>query len=135
MMKFICLAAAIMAANISPAFADLVYQPVSPTFGGNTLNSNHLQYLATSQKQFDAPSEEKRASEQFLDMLEARLYSALASEVTNAIFGEDALPSGTIAFSDQQVTFVNTGTEIQLVITDFTTGQVTNIVIPTLQTN
>ena len=133
MIRSVAIAAAFTAAFSSMAQADIIYQPVNPTFGGNPLNSSHLQSLASTQKQFEEHTEEKRASEQFLDMLESRLYSALASEVTDAIFGEDALPSGTISFSDQQVSFVNTGTEIQLVVTDFTTGQVTTIVIPTIQ--
>ncbi len=67
-------------------------------------------------------------------MLESRLYSSLASQVADAIFGDNAQPNGTIVFDDQQISFVNTGTEIQLVVTDFGTGQVTNIVIPTLNT-
>jgi curli production assembly/transport component CsgF len=133
MIRSVAIAAACTAASISMAQADLVYQPVNPTFGGSPLNSSHLQFLANTQKQYEETPEEESASAQFLDMLESRLYSALASQVTDAIFGEDALPSGTIQFSDQQVSFVNTGTEIQLVITDFTTGQVTTIVIPTLQ--
>ena len=133
MIRFVAVTAAISAIFISVAQADLVYQPINPTFGGSPLNSSHLQSLASSQKLHEEKTEEQRASEQFLDMLESRLYSALASEVTDAIFGEDALPSGTIAFSDQHVSFVNTGTEIQLVVTDFTTGQVTTIIIPTIQ--
>jgi curli production assembly/transport component CsgF len=133
MIRFVAVVAAYTAASISMAQADLIYQPVNPTFGGSPLNSSHLQSLASIQKQYEENPEEKRASEKFLDMLESRLYSGLASQVTEAIFGENALPSGTIAFSDQQITFVNTGTEIQLVVTDFTTGQVTSIVIPTIQ--
>jgi len=133
MIRCVAVAAAIFAAFTSVTQADIIYQPVNPTFGGSPLNSSHLQYLAGSQKLHEEKTEEKRASEQFLDMLESRLYSALASEVTDAIFGDDALPSGTISFSDQQVTFVNTGTEIQLVVTDYTTGQVTTIVVPTIQ--
>jgi curli production assembly/transport component CsgF len=133
MIRFVAVVAACTAASISMAQADLIYQPVNPTFGGSPLNSSHLQSLASIQKQYEENPEEKRASEKFLDMLESRLYSGLASQVTEAIFGENALPSGTIAFSDQQITFVNTGTEIQLVVTDFTTGQVTSIVIPTIQ--
>jgi curli production assembly/transport component CsgF len=133
MVRFVAIAAAFTAASISMAEADLVYQPINPTFGGSPLNSAHLQSMASTQKEHEENPEEKRASEKFIDMLESRLYSGLASQVTEAIFGENALPSGTFAFSDQQISFVNTGTEIQLVITDFTTGQVTSIVIPTLQ--
>jgi curli production assembly/transport component CsgF len=133
MIRSVAIAAACTAASISMAQADLLYQPVNPTFGGSPLNSSHLQFLANTQKQYEESTPEKTDSQKFLSMLETRLYSALASEVTDAIFGEDALPNGTIAFSDQRVDFVNTGTEIQLIITDLITGQVTTIVVPTIQ--
>lgn len=119
----------------SPASADLLYKPINPSFGGDPFNSNHLQALAEAQKQFKestSSSSTQTNSERFLAMLESRLYSSLASQVSEAIFGEDARPNGTIVFDDQQITFVNTGTEVRLSVTDFTTGQVTNIVIPTL---
>lgn len=133
MIRFVAIVAAYTAASISVAQADMVYQPVNPTFGGSPLNSSHFQSLASTQKLYEKSKEEKPASERFVKMLETRLYSGLASEVTDAIFGEDALPNGTIAFSDQKIDFVNSGTEIQLVVTDLTTGQVTTIVVPTIQ--
>ena len=120
----------------SPAAADMVYKPLNPSFGGDSFNSSHLQTLATTQNSFNKAKSTNSQSptDRFLSMLQSRLYSALASTVTEAIFGDDAHPSGTIIFDDQQVAYVNTGTEIQLVITDFSTGQVTNIVVPTLVT-
>ena len=116
------------------AWADILYKPVNPSFGGEGFNSNHLQSLANSQKLFEenANSTRQSTTERFLSMLQSRLYSSLASQVSEAIFGDDAQPSGTIVFDDQQIAFFNTGTEIQLSVTDFSTGQVTNIVIPTL---
>lgn len=118
-----------------PAAADMIYKPINPSFGGDSFNSNHLQGLATAQNQFTKTSHSaaQTPTERFLSMLQSRLYSALASQVADAIFGDSAQPSGTIVFDDQQVAFLNTGTEIQLTITDFTTGQVTNIVVPVLQ--
>jgi curli production assembly/transport component CsgF len=118
------------------AAADLIYKPINPSFGGDAFNSNHLQGLANSQNSFaqKKSSTTQSTTERFLSMLQSRLYSALASQVADAIFGDNAQPSGTLVFDDQQITFFNTGTEIQLTITDFGTGQVTNIVVPTLQT-
>jgi curli production assembly/transport component CsgF len=122
--------------SCNPAAADLIYTPINPSFGGDPFNSNHLQGLAASQNTFEETSESSRQSstERFLSMLQSRLYSSLASQVAGAIFVEDAQPNGTIIFDDQQVSFVNTGTQIQLVVTDFSTGKVTNITIPTLAT-
>ena len=119
----------------SPASADLLYKPINPSFGGDAFNSNHLQGLATSQNEYKeskSSGSSQTTTERFLAMLESRLYSSLASQVAEAIFGENAQPSGTLQFDDQQISFVNDGTAIRLTVTDFTTGQVTNIVIPSL---
>lgn len=133
MTRSVAVAAVFLAAFNSMAQADFVYRPVNPTFGGSPLNSSHLQSLAAIQNLHEESTPERTSSQQFLRMLEARLYSSLSTQVSEAIFGEDALPSGTIAFSDQKVDFVNTGTEIQLTVTDLANGQVTTIVIPTVQ--
>jgi curli production assembly/transport component CsgF len=92
--------------------------------------------LAASQNQHKddgSSSESQTTTERFLSMLQSRLYSSLASQVAEAIFGDNAQPNGTLVFDDQQITFTNDGTAIHLTVTDFTTGQVTNIVVPTLQ--
>lgn len=117
------------------AKAEITYRPVNPSFGGNPLNSSHLQGLANAQKSFKETSSSKTQtpSERFLSMLQSRLYSSLAAQVSEAIFGDNAQPTGTIVFDDQQVSFINTGTEIHITVTDFNTGQVTNIVVPTMQ--
>lgn len=115
----------------------MVYRPINPSFGGDPFNSNHLQSLASSQNLHKndgsgSSTTKQTASERFVAMLQSRLYSSLASQVAEAIFGENAKQDGTVVFDDQQVHFVNTGTEIQISITDFLTGEVTNITVPTL---
>ncbi len=117
--------------------ADIIYKPINPSFGGDPFNSNHLQGLAASQNQFkpESTNSKQSDSERFISMLESRLYSGLASQVAEAIFGDNAQPSGTITFDDQTIVFNNTGTSIELTITDLNTGEVTNIVIPTLVAN
>lgn len=117
-----------------PAMADMVYKPINPSFGGDPFNSSHLNNLATAQNLHKpkTTTTTQTASERFLSMLETRLYSSLASQVADAIFGDNAQQDGTVTFDDQQVHFVNTGTEIQLTITDFVSGQVTTISVPTL---
>ena len=56
----------------------------------------------------------------------------LTGQVADAIFGENAQPTGTIVFDDQQVSFNNNGLEIEITILNFSTGEVTNITVPTL---
>ena len=122
----------------SAASADIVYKPTNPSFGGDPFNTNHLQGLAGVQNLFKPESKSSTAlsdSERFLNMLESRLYSGLASQVADAIFGDNAQQNGVITFDDQTIAFNNDGTQIELIITDLNTGQVTTIVVPALATN
>ena len=128
--------------------ADLVYTPVNPSFGGNPLNSSHLLSIASAQKTataYDAPkptdttgsggsggSTSQSYADLFVQQLQGRLLSALASQVTDAIFGENPQDHGTVTFGDTTVVFDNSGTEITLTITDATTGTVTVITVPQL---
>ncbi|WP_088346035.1 MULTISPECIES: curli assembly protein CsgF [Rhodomicrobium] len=131
------LAGVLVLLSCDTSVADLIYRPINPSFGGEPFNSAHLLNLATAQKQFkehEESSSSQSTSERFIAMLQSRLYSSLAGQVADAIFGEDAQPSGTIVFDNQQITFINTGTQIQMTVTDFSTGKVTNITIPTLST-
>lgn len=117
---------------------DIVFKPVNPSFGGNSFNSSHLLATAEAQKKKEEKKTPARAtqsnSDRFIRLLESRLYSSLATAVSEAIFGDGAQPNGTIKFDDQEVSFVNAGGQITLTITDFSTGQVTNITVPTLVT-
>jgi curli production assembly/transport component CsgF len=131
----------------SGAFAaDLVYTPINPTFGGNPLNSSHLLSIASAQRSAtasDAPvtsggtgtgtGVNKQSNvDLFISQLQGRLLSALASQVTDAIFGPNPQDHGSITFGDTTVIFDNTGTSIDLTITDAT--GVTFISVPRLVT-
>ena len=134
-MKYVLTAIAFCLPYIYPANADMVYKPINPSFGGDPFNANFLQSMATAQNTHKAEpraSVTQSASERFISLLESRLYSSLASQVAEAIFGDNAQPTGTITFDDQEISFVNTGTEIQITVTDFATGGITHITVPTL---
>ena len=143
MMKIVCVG--LMAASVALAGAggsaaqDMVYTPVNPSFGGNALNSSHLMGLANAQRTATGgkpagsdPNNPSGSSDAdlFVRQLQSRLLSALAAQVTQAIFGDDPQESGTVTFGDTTVTFERTGDSIRLVITD-PTG-VTEIVVPVL---
>jgi curli production assembly/transport component CsgF len=130
----LCFAVCLFTCPVNYARADLIYRPINPSFGGDPFNSNHLQGLAGTQNAFKAESKAKTqsATDRFLSMLQSRLYSALAGQVADAIFGENAQPTGTITFDDQQVSFNNNGVEIEITILNISTGEVTNITVPTL---
>ena len=115
-----------------------MYKPINPNFGGDPFNATYLQSMAATENTHKPEAKDatkQTASQQFIAMLESRLYSSLANQVADAIFGANAQPNGTITFDDQEISFTNTGTEIQLTITDFLTGGVTNITVPTVVTN
>lgn len=143
-------AAALMAGGLlagTASAADLVYTPINPSFGGNPGNSSHLLSIAGAQKTATATDitatlsggsgngsgssgTTTSSAALFVAQLQGRLLSALASQVTDAIFGTNPQNSGTVTFGDTTVTFDNTGTSINLTITD-PTG-VTNISVPKL---
>lgn len=132
---------------------DLVYTPINPSFGGNPLNSSHLLSIAGAQKNATASDYKKPAdtsstgggsgssstknsdADLFVRQLQGRLLSALASQVTDAIFGQNPRESGTVQFGDTKVTFQRTLSSIRLRIENSTDGTVTDIVVPQLVTS
>lgn len=150
-MKSTILGIAGIAFAMSATFAaagDLSYTPMNPSFGGSPLNSAHL--LGTANAQRTATARDARPTttpgldgtpttpgstdaDLFVRQLQGRLLSALASQVTQAIFpgqGEEGQDSGTVRFGDTTVQFDRTLDSIRLVITD--PNGVTEIVVPQL---
>jgi curli production assembly/transport component CsgF len=133
----------------SAAYADdLVYTPINPSFGGNPLNSSHLLSLANAQRDATAGDVDNGTGgtggtgggdtsesdiDLFIRQLQGRLLSALASQVTEAIFGDNPQDNGTITFGDTTVQFDRTADAITLTITDGE-GTVTVITVPQLVT-
>ncbi|WP_321340151.1 curli assembly protein CsgF [uncultured Cohaesibacter sp.] len=144
----ITLASLMLLASAAHA-AELVYTPVNPTFGGSPYNSSHLLSIASTQRSATASdakssgatgsgsgtTNDNTTADLFVSQLQSRLLSALASQVTEAIFGDDPQDSGTITFGDTEITFDQTGNSIALTITDFTDGTVTHIEVPQLVTD
>lgn len=126
-------ATALGAALVASAAAaqDLSYTPTNPSFGGNPFNSSHLLGVAGAQNSYKEPTTATSQSELFSRQLQSRLLSALASQVTDAIFGDNPQDNGTITFGDQTITFVRSLDSVKLSITDAATGTVTDIEIPT----
>lgn len=121
----------------SASAQDLVYEPVNPNFGGNPFNSSHLLATAEGQNDYKDPDSEidglgTSQADLFVRQLQSRLLSGLASQITEAIFGENPQDQGTITFSDQTITFVRNLDNITLTIFDSSTGETTTIVIPQL---
>jgi len=114
------------------AAQDVVYQPVSPTFGGNPFNSQHVLGVANANNDFRDPRTATTNSQAdiFARQLQSRLLSALSSQIVDAIFGENPQESGTITFGGQTIEFFRNLEEVTLIIRDDTTGEETRIVVP-----
>ncbi|WP_340643812.1 curli assembly protein CsgF [Phenylobacterium sp.] len=128
---------ACFAPPLCAAAAPLTYQPVNPSFGGNPGNSAHLLAIAGAQNSYSAPavtgaSASETQASQFLQQLQSRFLSALASNVTDAIFGANPQESGQIVFGSQTITFNRGLDAVSIDILDATTGQTTNISVPIL---
>lgn len=122
------------------AAADLIYQPVNPSFGGNPFNSAHLLGLADRQNQHkESGGSSARSSfrnspaDQFVRQLQSRMMSSLAQQVNEAVFGENAAESGRIVFGDQVITFERGLEAVHMVIEDSAAGTRTEVSVPILQ--
>jgi len=112
---------------------ELRYEPINPSFGGDSFNSSHLLAIANGQNDYKDPSQKSSESTQtdlFLRQLQSRLLSSLAGQVTEAIFGENPQESGTIVFGAQTIEFFRGVGSVTLIIRDAETGGVTQIEIP-----
>lgn len=130
---------------------ELVYQPISPAFGGNPLNGNYLLNAATLQDTYKDPDDlllgldgepdPNAQFEEFGRQLTARVISRLASDAATAIFGDlndpnnlpGAFREGVIDFGDQTIGFVRDPINgITLTLTT-STGGTTTIRIPVIR--
>jgi len=112
--------------------SEITFKPINPSFGGNPFNDGHLLATANVQNKFQARREERDLSEQFVRSLQSRLFSSLATQVQEAIFGDDPQDNGTFVVGDQQVSFVRGLEVITLEISNLTDGSSTVIEVPVL---
>ncbi len=114
------------------AAQDLVHEPISPTFGGNPFNSQHVLGVANANNDFRDPraSSSNSQADIFARQLQSRLLSALSSQIVDAIFGDNPQESGLISFGGQTIEFFRSLEEVTLIIRDDTTGEETRIVVP-----
>ena len=129
---FAALAAGGALASVPVHAQDLVHEPISPTFGGNPFNSNHILGTANAQNDYRDPRSTSSSSQAdiFARQLQSRLLSSLSSQIVDAIFGENPQESGTISFGGQTITFFRSLDSVTLTITNDETGEETKIVVP-----
>ncbi|MBI1403023.1 MAG: hypothetical protein GC147_07405 [Porphyrobacter sp.] len=131
LLKVSLLAAAVCVA-VPAAAQDVVYKPISPTFGGNPFNSNHVLGVANANNNTRDPRSSSTNSQAdiFARQLQSRLLSALSSQIVDAIFGDNPQEQGTITFGGQTIEFFRSLDEVTLLIRNDETGEETRIVVP-----
>lgn len=121
---------------------NLLYQPVNPAFGGSPLNGGWLQSEAAAQNIPQAAQQRRQQllnaetnrstnltpGQVFAQQLQSQLYSSLANQITQSIFGENARPSGQFSFQGTTIDFVRVGTDVRVTINDGQT--ITQVVVP-----
>ncbi len=112
---------------------ELVYKPVNPNFGGNPFNDGILLGTANAQNGYTAKRRERDPTDQFIRSLQSRLYSGLANQVQEAIFGDDPQDSGQFTVGDQQVSFERGLETITLEISNLASGSSTVIEVPVIE--
>lgn len=145
--KKIILVMGVSLCAVTAQAAEFVYTPINPSFGGNPNNTSHLLSIAGAIKNSTASdyidpttgdsgdttdSTKNDAADLFVRQLQGRLLSALASQVTDSIFGDNPQESGKITFGDTEVSFSRENGNIKLTISDFGDGTVTEIIVPQL---
>jgi curli production assembly/transport component CsgF len=126
------LTAAVLCFAAPIAAQDVVYRPISPTFGGNPFNSNHVLGVANANNNTRDPRATSTNSQAdiFARQLQSRLLSALSSQIVDAIFGDNPQEQGTISFGGQTIEFFRSLDEVTLIIRNDDTGEETRIVVP-----
>jgi len=124
------------------AASELIYQPVNPNFGGNPLNDTFLFQQATNNNRFlTAPSTSNQlnSTQSFNSQVRDALLSALESQAAqiavNAILGTNgqAVNQGTVNIGGELIQFQRSGGQINVNLTDTTSGANTQISVPVPQ--
>jgi hypothetical protein len=122
--------------------AELVHQFNSPAFSGQGY-SNHVltieQLEATRRKAIaDAQKAAQEKIERdakntnlakFLVNVESRIYAQLSKQLADAMFAEGSADTGSFDFQGTNISYVKTGTDVTLTITE-ATGNRTEITVP-----
>jgi hypothetical protein len=128
--------------GVSTTSAQLVHQFNSPAFSGQGYSSHVLtieQLEATRKKTLadaEKSAQEKIARDakntnlaKFLVNVESRIYAQLSKQLADAMFAEGGANDGTMDFQGTTISWVKTGSDVTLTITE-PSGNRTDITVP-----
>ena len=124
--------------------SELVFQFKSPTFTGQGYSAHALtlEQISFNRKKAIADeiesaelqaqlAEDRSALNTFLNSLQARIYSELAKQVTEQLFADNGLDTGTFTIEDNTINWYKSADDqIYLTINDLSDGTSTSIIIP-----
>jgi hypothetical protein len=119
-----------------------VHQFNSPSFSGQGY-SNHvltIEQLEASRRKAIADAQKSAAEKaerdakntnlaKFLVNVESRIYAQLSKQLADAMFAEGSASTGSFDFQGTTISYVKTGTDVTLTITE-TNGNRTEITVP-----
>ncbi len=114
---------------------DFVYTPINSSFGGNSYNYNWLLNSATQQNRIEDPNADDALNQDPLDDFQSNLnrqiLNQLSSKLVNSIFGDNnELETGSYNLGNYAVDIFEDGSGVTVNVKDITTGNFTNVVIP-----
>ena len=133
----------VLASVVAPlANAQLVHQFNSPSFSGQGY-SNHvltIEQLEASRRKAIVDAQKSAAEKaerdakntnlaKFLVNVESRIYAQLSKQLADAMFAEGSASTGSFDFQGTTISYVKTGTDVTLTITE-TNGNRTEITVP-----
>ena len=121
--------------SVNSMAQDFVYTPINSSFGGNTYNYNWLLNSATQQNRIEDPNSDDALNQDPLDDFQSNLnrqiLNQLSSKLVNSIFGDNnELETGSYNLGNYAVDIFEDGSGVTVNVKDITTGNFTNVVIP-----
>lgn len=122
--------------------SELIHQFNSPSFSGQgysthvltieTIEAQRKQKLKDEAKAAEAKAEQAAKNTnlaKFLVNVESRIYAQLSKQLADAMFAEGGATNGTMDFQGTNISWVKTGTDVTLTITEGN-GNRTDITVP-----
>jgi hypothetical protein len=129
---------AVIPANAS----ELVHQFNSPSFSGLGYSSHVLTIEQIEQTRKQKLKDERQSAQdkaereakntnlaKFMNNLESRIYAQLSKQLADQMFSESGATQGTMDFEGTNISWVNSGSEVTLIITE-PNGTQTTMTVP-----
>jgi curli production assembly/transport component CsgF len=116
--------------------SELMFEFTNPSFGGNPLYGTFLLEQAKMQNKFkeDYKFESPSLLEEFENVLQSQIIYNLASRIVAQAFGDtqqgSQIQPGTYLMGKFQITISYVSNGVQLTVTDLSTGQTTQLIVP-----